>query len=404
MRFFRKHWLASASSLAVLALPGRVDSVTDSMGHSIESGVTFDLPDSYVIFSPLSRTLDALTLLSTQQTTALLVSTALLVLLLVGRRTGRSLPKRLALGFMAFLVAALALEAAAAFLPRPMAAISATNPDIVRVDFHSHTGTSHDVRKSYSAAMNRDWHQSGGFDIAYVTDHVKFTDAIAARSSNPARAGNGTSLLTGVEGRFHRIMSTIVLGISEADSALLNKRGNLLPGAVAAGIPPVTIIALPNRSLDSVTKQLLDSSDALPNLAAIELIDAAPRGLAQFDREEAKIRRVAHELGLFLVAASNNHGYGRTVVAWNLVTVPGWRTRAPEDVGRSIEQQLREGRVGAIQIVQRTRPRVHGFASSATLPVVAWQTLGSLTFIERAVWLAWIWIPLLALKLRRSAT
>ncbi len=404
MQFFRKHWHATALSVALVALAGRVESVTDSLGNSVASTVPVELPYSYLVFSPFSRILDALTLLSTQQTVALLVSAALLVLLWSAIRSGRPLPRRRALAAACFLVATLALEAAAAFLPRGMAAIAALNPDFVIVDFHSHTGISHDVRERYDAEMNRHWHRSGGFNIAYVTDHVKFAGAVAARSGNPTRAGDGTSLLTGVEGRFHRIMSTIVLGISETDTLLLNKRGNLLPGAVSAGIPPVTIIALPNRNLDSVTTQLLDSADALPNLAAIELIDAAPRGLAQFDREEAGIRRVADELGLFLVAASNNHGYGRTVAAWNLMNVPGWRTRAPEEVGRLIEQQLRERRSGAVQIVKRTRPRVHGIASAATLPVVAWQTLGSLTIIERVVWLAWIWIPVLAFRHSKTAT
>ncbi len=402
MRFFRRHWLASLLSLAVIGLTGRADSVTDSLGNSVASSVSFVLPDSYVIFSPFSRILDALTLLSTQQTIALLVSAALTVVIWAATRSAYSLPKRLGLGIASFLVVALALEAAAAFFPRPMAALSSADPDVVLIDFHSHTGTSHDVRKGYDSEMNRDWHMSGGFDIAYVTDHVKFAGAIAARSNNPARAGDGTSLLTGVEGRYHRIMSTIVLGISEADSLLLNKRGNMLSGVVSAGVPPVTIIALPNRNLDSVTTQLLDSADALPNLVAIELIDAAPRGLAQFDREEANIRRVADELGLFLVAASNNHGYGRTVAAWNLMEVRGWRGRAPEEVARDIEQQLRERRSDAVEIVQRTRPRVHGIASAATLPVVAWQTFGSLTMIERVGWLAWIWIPVLITARRAS--
>jgi len=389
-------WLAAM----VLVLGGKVPNLVDAPGATAPaSGVTFTLPAGYVVLSPLSRTLDALTLLSTAQSIAVFVT--VVVLAIAWNLHGRRPWKNLVVSLVVTLLAAGILEAAAAFLPRPMASLTVGDPDIVRVDFHSHTGASHDVRKSFSAEDNREWHRAGGFDVAYVTDHVKFGGAEAAIARNPRIAGDGVSLLTGMEGRYHRIMSTLVLGITAIDSSLLNRRGNILPGQLKSPRAPVTIIAIPNRNLDSISisSHVRDSIVALPNLAGIELVDAAPRGLAQLDREEAKIRALARELNLALVAGSNNHGYGRAVAGWNLMRVPGWRTMSPDSLGASIENQLRTNRE-SVRIVHRVRPAASDFRLAGTVGVMARQVLGGLTFSERIAWVFWIAVVSVSMVLR----
>lgn len=388
------------ASLAVAALSGRVSALTDAAGRSVSAFASLDLPPGYVAVSPLSRTLDALTLLSAQQTIATLIGAlALTVLVLAARHGIRPISPRTWITWITSTAVVIACaETAAVFLPRPMARLRVEDPDLVVVDFHSHTGASHDVRKSFDAEDNRSWHRAGGFDIAWITDHVKFDSPVAARARNPSLAGGGTSLLTGVEGRYHKIMSTIMLGLDERDAALLNRRGNLLPGTPARGAGPVTIVSLPNRNLDSVTAQSLDS---IPRFVAIELIDAAPRGLAQFDREESRVRALAGSLHLTLVAASNNHGFGHAVAAWNAMRVPGWWQLTPDSVGRVIESTLRSRDTSAVTIVMRTRPRVDGPAAAATLPILVYQILGSLTWPERAAWLVWIWLATLVVAVRR---
>ena len=366
--------------------------VVDASGKArIEDGVTLAVPPAYVALSPVSRTLDALSLLSTAQSIAVFVSLAVIVVAFVVLRRparGRPLWQRLPIAILSLLVTIAIIEAAVVLLPRPMAELRVADPEVVRIDFHSHTGASHDVRKSFTAEDNRDWHRGAGFDIAYISDHVRFDGVVAARARNPRLAGEGTSLLSAVEGRYHKIMSTIMLGLTERDTALLNKRGNLLPGATASGRPPLTIVALPNRNLDSVTVESLDS---LPRFRAIELIDAAPRGLAQLDREEAKVKSLASRLGLVLVAASNNHGWGRAAAAWNLMRIPGWRAMPPDSVGVLIEDELRRGDPSSVTIIRRTRPGLHGLAVAGTLPVLAYQIIGSLTIPERAIWILMAW-------------
>lgn len=392
----RRYWLPLLLSAAATLLSGRVPAVQDASTNAARPGVALELPTWYVVTSPASRLLDALTLLSNPQSIAALLTVAIIsIALLALSETAKSR------GWWIRRIAALVLliaiiEGAVAFLPRPMARLRVADPNIVIVDFHSHTGASHDVRKSFGVDDNRNWHASAGFNAAWITDHVKFDGAVEARSTNPRRAGDGVSLLTGVEGRYHKIMSTVMLGIDERDTTLLNRRGNLLPGSPARGRGPYTIVALPNRNLDSVTRASLDS---IPHFAAIELIDAAPRGLGQFDREEMRIRNLARELGLTLVAASNNHGFGRAVAAWNLIAIPGWQNLSPVELGNLLEERLRQS---SPAIVMRTRPRTHDASLPFTLPVIAYQTFGSLTWPERVSWLVWIWAILLIVRLRRD--
>ena len=380
----------------MIGLSGRVPAVQDASTKAAPAGAVLELPVSYVITSPASRTLDAFTLLSNPQSIATLLTLAAIVFgwAWFSRRSRgwRWWSARL----IAFVVVIALLEAAVAFVPRPMARLRVADRNSVVVDFHSHTNASHDVRKSFTPADNRAWHIASGFDAAWITDHVKFDGAVQAMTANPARSGDGFTALSGVEGRYHKIMSTIMLGLDERDTALLNKRGNLLPGIPARGRPPYTIIALPNRNLDSVTAASLDS---LPQFAAIELIDAAPRGLGQFDREESRIRNLAERLHLELVAASNNHGYGRAAAAWNLISIPGWQDLTPDQLATVIENGLRQE---SPIIVMRTRPRTYGASLPATLPVIVYQTLGSLTLTERVSWLVWIWsITLVVVAIRR---
>jgi hypothetical protein len=387
-------------SILILAVRG-LSPVTDSAGGPPPAGVSLHLPGWYVALSPVSRLLDAMSILSTAQSIAVFATLAVVVAgVTLLRRTSRPLWKRMLIAMALLLVALGAVEAAVVLAPRPMAQLRVNDPEIVIADFHSHTGTSHDVRKSFTHEDNRDWHRGAGFHVGYISDHVKFDGAVAARAGNPARAGEGTSLLTAVEGRYHKIMSTIVFGLDERDTALLNKRGNVLSHATASGRPPVSIIALPNRNLDSITVGILDS---LENFKAIELVDAAPRGLAQLDREEQKVREIASRLGLVPVAASNNHGWGRTAAAWNLVRIPGWRSLPPEEVGLRIEDLLRAADSSSIEIVRRLRPGVHGSAVILTLPVMAFQIVGSLNSAERIVWIGWIVVIIAVTRVRRDA-
>jgi len=302
------------------------------------------------------------------------------------------------IGFVTLAVAI--LEASVILIPRPMANLRVTDPETLRIDFHSHTNASKDANQRFTPEDNREWHKAGGFDVAYISDHVRFAGATAAMQMNPARAGDSLTVLSAVEGRYHKILSTVMLRLVQADTAVLDGKGHLHDGTPSIGTTPVTIVAIPNGNIDSVTAESLDS---LPHFAGMELVDAAPRGLGQLDREEEKIRRIASDRHLMLVSSSNNHGWGRTVAAWNLMMIPGWRTVTPDSLAVLIEKPFRERQTNAVTIVKRLRPRNHGMSLPFTLPVLLYQMIGSLTLGERSVWLLWIWaIALIRPLLKRK--
>ena len=385
---YRFRWPLIISAV-ILALTGRTPSLVDSSGGQLPAGVRLDLSPAYIATSPISRTLDALSLFSLPQISwffGVIIAGTITVRLISLARSKKLGKRRVLLAASVPMMVCALTEIAVILLPRPMAGLFVPDPDVVRVDFHSHTRASHDANRFFSAERNRRWHAAAGFDVAYITDHVRWGGAIAARMHNPARAGDGTSLLSGVEGHYHKV-STIMLGFDASDSSKLTHWGEL-KGDFSNKQPQwVTIAALP-ANLDSVESAV---EDTLQRFTGIELVDAAPRGLGQVDRQELRIRQIALSHHLIVVASSNNHGWGQTAAAWNLVRIAGWRDLPPDSVGRLIERLFRTGDGAAVTIVERNRTRLSGLKAPFTFPVTVIEVVGSLTLPERAAWVGWVW-------------
>jgi hypothetical protein len=344
----------------------------------------------YVVLSPLSRVFDTIGLLSIGQHVAVGL-TVVLIGVLVARR-------RRVLSGALWLAGLLVLYACATALPRPMAAIAAADSSVIMVDFHSHTNASGDARSGFSPEANREWHKRAGFNAAYISDHRSFTGAEAARSRNPARAGDGTVLLSGYEGRYMGTFE-IFLSLSRADSAkLLNRRRWLVDGRLLTGDRlPASVVAIPSPLGDVQPI----ARDGPPHIAAIEISDGSPKGFAQSDRDHPIIIRRADSLGIALVSGSNNHGWGRVVPAWTLVKVPGWRGLSPDSLGAAIEGALRAA-PREVLVIERRRPTLSSPAAMAlTFPVTVAQLFATLTTPERLVWLVWIWAVALIVARRK---
>ncbi len=408
-------------ALAVVALVG-AGALAPAAGVSILPGVagappvqaTLRLPAAYVALSPLARAADALCLLSTAQHVAVLATVAAAVLALrvaamrrrvwvsgVRIRERRSFPRAFAAECVAgglTLAFLLSAYAAAILGPRPMAGLAVADPDLVRVDFHSHTAASHDVPAWITPAWRRAWHTAAGYDLAFVSDHRAIAGG-AVTAGNPRRAGDGLTLLPALEARLGSV-HVIVLGVSAADSALLpnDHMEEVLPrlehdGALPDGDRPVTIATIPDPVFDALTPAARDGAAAL---RAVEVADGAPRGYAQTDRDGAAIAARAAVLGLVPVVASNHHGWGRTTAGWNLVRVPGWRAMTPAQLGGAVVGALRDGRRDLVTPVLRARVAVptaqpgRAAALALTVPAVLWETARELTGAERLAWLAWV--------------
>ena len=157
----------------------------------------------YTAIAPLSAVLDTITLLTVAQHIALLLWVILLYVAWRVRTPRRATtPLREARNAAFLLGGILATYAAAALLPRPMAALATSDDTVLSIDFHAHTKYSHDGRPGWTEDDVRNWHRAAGYDVAFITDHATFEGAERGIAANPAQAGEGTMLLQGLEAFF----------------------------------------------------------------------------------------------------------------------------------------------------------------------------------------------------------
>lgn len=392
----RRAIVAAAVVTAVILLtwPAAVPAVRDMVTRDAVPGARLLHSIGYLLLSPVYDMMDALTLLSIGQLVALVISLAVVYLVWRVWRWRAGPPPRfwreLRLALIS-LGAFLAFCAVGVLVPRPMATLAIGDRDAVKVDVHSHTNASHDGRRDFDARDNMDWHRSAGFDVAYITDHKSFDGAREAMRSNPRLAGDGLVMLSGLEfiDNHNHINA---LGATAADSAWIrveSRRQRL-------GWPPL------ERGRAVFIQTIPENLEHIPipdhssdrGLAGIELSDGAPRGIGQSQRDRALILRIADSLDLAVVAGSNNHGWGRTAVAWSVLRIPGWRELTPEALGAAIETRIRTERRGAVQVIERRSPDPGSsrLALAATLPAVTWNLLVTLSGAQRLSWIIWSWI------------
>jgi predicted metal-dependent phosphoesterase TrpH len=403
--------LAWAGSLTLLLIAGALWPVSPlrDAATGAATDARLHLSPAFVVLAPLNNTLDALSLLSVREHATVWVAlVAGYVVWRFAARLRRPAPRsmeELRVAAIA-LVCLIVVYATGALVSRPMAALSlpAADSDLVTIDFHSHTNASHDGRTWFTPERNRQWHQAAGFDVAYLSDHFTFAGADAGVRANPPHAGEGTVLLSAIEcleGGEH----VNVLGVTSADYALFKGRylaAAAVDAAIAAGrTRPVVIQTIPGP-LGRVPRP---GMPGVVPVAAIEIADAAPRGLSDGDRNHARILALADTLGLAIVAGTDNHGWGRTAAAWNIMRVPGWRALTPAALEDRIERAIRSDGRHAVRVIERTRPiwptdpRARGFSGWVSIASGAprfvgefvWQFTATRSWSERVSWLAWLW-------------
>jgi hypothetical protein len=389
----RRPWLPAAiTALVLLGALFPASPLRDAVTLADARGASLRLPAAYVALAPFSEMADAISLLTVHQHMALL-ATVLAVFAawrVFRRRRPTSIARRVpaeAASLLALLAAVLAFYAAAVLTPRPMAALALERGDEVAVDFHTHTEASHDGRAGLTPGRVRAWHRAAGFHAAYVTDHRTLEGAAKGLAGNPRRAGDGTSLFSGIEviaGKLH----LNVLGAAPADSPYF-RNAVLPPDSIgrfqsADGSPAVILLTIPGN-LDRVRPEM--------GIDAVEISDAAPRGLQQTQAERGAILRLADSAGLALLAASDNHGWGRTAAAWSVFHIPGWRQLTPSSLDRALRREVLSKRRAAGRVIERRRPdpadSPAGIAGTAFQ--MLWLMLRTLGWPERASWLAWTW-------------
>lgn len=404
----RTYWIPIAITVLILAaaLLGPSALVTGASGRPA-TGVRLDVGWGYIALAPLTSVMDTLSVLALGQHYAVLATLILIFVLwrVVRTRSPGGPVRRVGVELG---IAGLSLLGLAAFYgygmvgPRPMAALVPSDEDVVVVDVHSHTEHSHDSRVGFTAADRRAWHADAGFDAVYVSDHRTWQGYEDAAPNNPATAGEGTVLLSAIEIKFAGKYASALGDASRYRRAV---EGNDLHMDTIyrlyeeTGVRPTFVLTIPS-GLESVVASTPDTI----GFVAVELSDASPRGLEQSRRDRERLLRMADSLDLALVAASNNHGWGRTAAAWTLMRIPGWRHLPPDRLGDAIEQKLHRDRRQASWVAERRVPWAGNdpVALAATVPAITWNMFGGMSPAERVSWLAWTWALALLLVGRRN--
>src|SRR2546425_9761784 len=195
VNLLRRHPVAIALVVLLLATAIHpLSPLVDAVPGSAPGDADLDRPILYVLFAPLSNSLDALTFFS-QPRAEWALAVWILALGAWGalrRAGGGTTPltwrRRVARALVGPGILIL-LGVAAVLLPRPVPSLTSDSVGTV-IDYHAHTNLSHDGRPGWTLAKLAEWHAQQGFEASYVTDHNVVYDG-----SLPVPAGTSLRLL-----------------------------------------------------------------------------------------------------------------------------------------------------------------------------------------------------------------
>jgi len=390
-------WTPVVITLVVLiASRYAVQPIRDAATLADVSEVHLVRPLGYVAMAPVSNVLDMLTLLSVLQHVALILGVIVLFVLsrvLRARRGGSNWRRHLlATGLLIAGIAIVYL--AAVLLPRPMAQLASRDSNILRVDFHSHTSASRDARRGFSVEDNRAWHRSGGYDVAYITDHATVAGAEKGLANNPPAGLENPVLLQGIEatwtGEHVAILNAqrIYKGILTENLRDVDEQG-LQMASVVATREPVVVWNHPN----DLNRLPPAAGPGTAGVRAIEVANGSRNRMAKVRPKRAQIVALAERHNLALTSGSDNHGWGRTAPAWTLLRPVNWRGSDGDALALRIERVLREGGYRGTRVVERVGadPGASRTELALTIFSAPLRMLTTLSNDERLLWLIWTW-------------
>jgi hypothetical protein len=269
---------------------------------------------------------------------------------------------------------------------RPMLRLEGQGPNLVAVDFHSHTRASHDVRGTamagYGTKSNLEWHDRAGFDAVFVTDHntteglVPADVPVALCRGREVSAWRAHIVLLGgevedVKGPYRRDWAGLLQLLGDADTTY----GSL------------TVASIPEYSRNHWDR--LDSLVAA-GLDGFEIVNASPKANELSRERRDSVIALARRTGRFVVGVSDHHGWGATSMVWSLVSVPGWEVE-PDRLCWGVIDALQAG-FPAVQVVERHRLRPDAWWPLWLTPIgLLWETWRGMGWDMTVAWLAWIW-------------
>lgn len=392
----RVPWLPIALSLIVVltaAAARRPIRDAGSLGDVSEAYLA--RPVGYVALGPISTVLDTIALLSVRQHIAMLAGLLVLVALyrtvrhVRGRATWRSHGLSLAWFFGTFV----ASYAAAVVLPRPMAYLASQDPNIMRVDFHSHTSASRDARRGFGVEDNRDWHRRAGYDVAFITDHATVAGAERGLAHNTPSGLDEPMLLQSIEVTWTGEHVSIP-GAQRTYTGLLTQNlRDVDPDALrlASMVPAREPVVIWNHPRD-LNRLAPAAGPMTAGIRAIEIANGSPDNMDDIKPKRAQIVGLAQQHGLALTTGTDNHGWGYTAPAWTLMRPPQWRGLSGDELTLLIERVIREaGFAGTLAIERVVAYPASGMELALTVASVPLMMFRTLSTDERVMWLVWIW-------------
>lgn len=400
-------------------LPSPVrDACTGSWVH----GFSMAYPLWQVVFTPFCGLADTLTMLSVKQAELLI----LYVLFAISFISGRWRRAGVLLLWVSFL-------AWAVLVPRPMGRLVSDNPDILLIDFHSHTLASHDGRPGFTPEANMRWHQAQGYHAAFITDHNR-EDASKRAKEVSRRTWRDTGYRS-LEGEEASLLKThlVILGNHESiDNRPYDSDAAKIPVfvrdmhqrgvAVIASIPEYWLYHWPHHLFEPPavkgtaglgrleaaqgahaqtqrgggvgSSPLGDVYDFVRwGIDGFEIINSAPKALDFPPGYRRYMVELCRKQNLPVTGISDNHGYGYATAAWNAMLLPGWQALDPDQLEKAVLRQLKDKGFNAVQVLERARYNPENTAELLVTPFVDlflyWRSL----HIKQAVsWVAWIWL------------
>lgn len=400
-----------AVGLTVTLLLARLVAVpplADPAGGIVPPGVGLAAPPLYLLLAPLFTMWDGVALLSRSRMEGFLLG---LVLAFAAWRVVRRCCRRRALlsatlrevgAGVAMLVALVAFVLGGALWHRPMLSLSGLPASLMSVDFHTHTSASRDVRGTlvgwYDLEANRRWHDAGGYDAAFITDHNRRT------LSAPSVGADGLPVLCpGTEIGAWRA-HVLVLGRNAPAKRPVHGRDldglfRLLRETRAAGAPAVLSIPEYEHEHRDRIGELLASG-----AAALEISNGSPKASELTGARRDTVIGIARAHDAAVLGVSDHHGWGATAMTWSLVARP--EGTDGHELCATAVQAVASGGFGAVQIVERHRVTPDAWWPALLTPAaVVWETWRAMGWPLTLAWLFWIWgLALVSVRARARSS
>ncbi|MDZ4673283.1 MAG: hypothetical protein SGI84_02450 [Gemmatimonadota bacterium] len=391
----RLRWPLALTAGLLLAQTFPIGVLSDPLGVPLDPAWRLDSPWLYTLGAPLFSLWDNVAMLSRSRLTGFLLGLAVAYLAwrLLERRVRRVRMRRIVLEEFRSLILALAglalfVGVGMAWNTRPARRLIGLGGDELTVEIHSHTNVSHDVKSwpvsSFDAEASLQWHQRAGVDVLFVTDHNLTT---GWERLGPTHDSGGVQACPGIEisayGAHVVVLGTPLPADPAAYRGSIENRSRLF-AEVAATPGAVAIASLPEYRGEA--------ADFLSEGAGgFEIVNASPKAneFTRVERDSTVALARAH--GATLVAAGDQHGYGATPMAWNVLLEPGWR-RLGGALCATVVARFKAGGPEAVRMVERTRLRPDHWLPGFLTPLgVLWLAWATLPLAGAVSWLAWIW-------------